>query len=155
MDKLLVITCMLFVFVMTLTILLLQVQLKIKAFEKQNPLVDNKLVHDFVYTKTGKTIGRVFNIWAILNVTDAPGGEFEFLVKYGYGSAKALYGLLQTGPRTVMLLQQALKIEYLQNTDYNNELYSLYKLQRLNDTTLDGFEKIQFGQLAHLHIFIQ
>lgn len=136
--------------------LALNSHMKLQNIQIQHPLQHNESLRDFVYTKPEQqSYGRVMDVYATMNVVDAPTGKYELIVLDRYGSAESMSNYFQGGDNTrnLLVLQQPFNATYVRNTTLNNENCKFYSL-KLEGKPQPAFAQITLGKLSHLHLFI-
>lgn len=127
----------------------------LKRLEKQNPVVENEVVRDFVYTKPEKiTHGTVFDVIGVVNIVNAAKGEYELLVRQNYGGAKLLHQRLASFDGMVMLLQQPFNARYMKEAVINENNYYVFLLERIEGASSPLLISIEPNIERRMHLLV-
>lgn len=125
----------------------------LKKMNTYNPLVHSDATKRFVYSKpVQQNKGVIYDLYAIINVVNAPRGEYELIVKSDHGGAKSLRTRFQRHGGIILLLQQGFNFVYTGNTEKDGHDFNIYKLVRINDAITKTFANVNIGKLTHFHV---
>lgn len=129
--------------------------LQLNRLKKQNPVVENEVVRDFVYTKPEQiTQGSVFDIIGIVNIVDAARGLYEMLIRQGYGGGRGVYQRLASYEGTIMLLQQPFLARYTKDATINETNYFVFQLERSDGGTSPLLKDVKPHIERRIHLLV-
>lgn len=114
-------------------VLMIQSHMKIKHLEKENPLIDNKMLHSFVYTKPNQeNTGVVYNVFGMINHVNVSSGLYELRVVDGSGTSKEMLNKYRHAGGFVVIMRQIFSITYDRDiVTPDNETHNKYDLTRV------------------------